>query len=78
LVYPNPTKGKLAVKLQRALTENSRLVIADLSGRTIMQHQVVIGQKNIDLNVPNLPPGRYFIKISNNSELINQSFVIIK
>ena len=78
LVYPNPTKEKLVVKLQQALTENSSLLIADLSGRIIMKQQVAGGQKNIDLNVRQLPAGRYFIKISNTNELINQSFVIIK
>ncbi len=78
LVYPNPTKEKLTVKLQHALTENSTLVITDLSGRVVMKPQVANGEKNIDLYVRPLPPGRYFIKISNTNEIINQSFVIIK
>ncbi len=78
LVYPNPTKEKLVIKLQQALTENSQLIIADLSGRIIMQQQVAIGQRSIDLTVSQFPAGRYFIKISNAAELINQSFVIIR
>lgn len=77
-VYPNPAKEKLVVKLQQALTRNSQLVIADLSGRIVMQQQVTGGQRNIDLTVNHLPAGRYFIKIVNSGELINQSFVIIK
>ncbi|MBL7702712.1 MAG: endonuclease [Ferruginibacter sp.] len=78
LIFPNPTKDKLIVKLQTALTENSQLIVADLSGRIVIQQQVADRQKNIDLNVNHLAPGRYFIKISNTSYLINQSFVIIK
>ncbi len=78
LVYPNPAKGQLVVKLQHALTTTSQLIIADLSGRIVMQQQVTGGQRNIDLTVNDLPAGRYFIKLSNSSELINQSFVIIK
>jgi endonuclease I len=78
LVYPNPTKDKLVVRLQRSLTENSEVLIADLSGRMIMRQQANAGQKNIDLTVRQLPAGRYFIKISNHSEIINQSFVIMK
>lgn len=77
-VYPNPAKEKLVIKLQQPLTEKSQLIIADISGRMVMQQQVTDGQKNIDLNVNQLAPGRYFIKISNSVELINQSFVIIK
>ncbi|HEX2682592.1 MAG TPA: endonuclease, partial [Ferruginibacter sp.] len=78
LVYPNPAKEKLAVKLQQGLLENSNLVIADISGRIVLQQQVAIGQKNIELNVSKLAAGRYFIKISNHSQLINESFVITK
>ncbi len=77
-VYPNPTRGYLTIRLQHALTENSKLIIADLSGRILLQQQVVGGQKNIDLDVTKFPAGRYFIKLSNSIELINQSFVIIK
>jgi len=77
-IYPNPTKGNLAIKLPKALTEISRLTIADLSGRIILQQQLVIGQRTIDLDMNKFPAGRYFVKINNNNELINQSFVIIK
>lgn len=77
-VYPNPAKDKLVVKLQQGLTEQSRLVVYDLSGRITMQQQVLGGQNNIDLNVNQLPAGRYFIKIANAAALINKSFVIIK
>ncbi len=77
-VYPNPAREKLTVKLEKALSENSRLTITDLSGRNIMQLLVSAGQTNIELPVNHLMAGRYFIKISNNNELINESFVIIK
>ncbi|MGB4845622.1 MAG: endonuclease [Ferruginibacter sp.] len=78
LVYPNPTKEKLSIKLQLALTENSKLIIADIGGRIIYQQNIANGQRIIDLNVAAYAAGRYFVKISNNNEMINQSFVIIK
>ncbi len=78
VVYPNPTKGLLVVKLQQPLTESAQLKISDIMGRIVMQQQITGGQRNIDLTVSHLQPGRYFIKISNTAELINQSFVIIK
>lgn len=78
LVYPNPAKEKLTIKLEQALTETSQLLIADLSGRIVMQQRVAARQKNIDLTVNHLQPGRYFIKISNSTELITQSFVIVR
>lgn len=77
-VYPNPAKEKLVVKLQQPLTENSHLIITDLSGRILMQQPVSGGLRNIDVNLHQLPAGNYFIKIRNNNESLNQSFVIIK
>jgi hypothetical protein len=77
-VYPNPAKDKLVVKLQQPLTEASKLTVLDLSGGIVMQQQAASGQKSIDMNIDHLPAGRYFIKISNAAELINQSFVIIR
>ena len=76
--YLLESEEKLVLKLQKALTTNSQLIIADLSGRVVLHQQLANGQRNIDLTVSHLPAGRYFIKISNYSELINQSFVIIK
>jgi hypothetical protein len=78
LVYPNPAKRSLTVDLQNALTENSNLVISDLSGRILLQKQVPGGINNINLQVDQVPAGRYFIRISNHNEVINRSFVIIK
>ena len=78
LIYPNPTKELLVIKLQQPLTETSQLIVADISGRIVLQQQINGGLKNIDLTVSHLQPGRYFIKISNAAELINQSFVVIK
>ena len=78
LVYPNPTAGKLQVKLDKGLSQNSVLTITDVTGQIVWKQQLVTGQKEIGLNVAKLAAGRYFIKIVNNNELINQSFVIIR
>jgi endonuclease I len=76
LIYPNPAKGNLSIKLQNTLTENSKLIISDLTGRTVLQKQVPGGQRNIDTDVSQLSAGRYFIRISNSNEVVNQSFII--
>lgn len=78
LVYPNPTKENLFVKLLQPLKESSHLLITDMSGRIVYQQLVANGQTNINLDVAALATGRYFIKIINSSQLINESFIIIK
>ena len=78
IVYPNPTKGKLTVRLSTSVTERSSLIISDLSGRVIIQQSLTSNQAAIDIDVSKLPVGRYFIKINTGNTLINQSFVIMK
>ena len=78
LVYPNPTTESLNVKLYEVLHSNSTLQVTDVTGKIIMQQTVNSNEVNIKLYVKNLSAGRYFIKIANNTQVINQSFVVIK
>ena len=78
IVYPNPTFGKLNIKLDEALLSAGTLQIVDVAGRNVKQQAVQSGTVNIGLDVNNLTAGRYFIKIITGNEVINQSFVVIK
>ena len=78
LVYPNPTKGDLTLKLQRALTEPGDLFVTDLSGRTLMQQKLPAGQSACSLKLNQLPAGRYIIRISNASVLIRESVIVMQ
>jgi endonuclease I len=78
LVYPNPTLGPLYIKLNEALYTNSTLQVSDVTGRILKQQTVNSFTRNINLDVKELSAGRYFIKISNSTQIINQSFVIMK
>ena len=78
LVYPNPTSGTLTIKLLEQLKENSLLQVLDITGRNVKHEMIRNGSLNISLNVTSLPEGRYFIRIANSQQLINESFIIIK
>jgi endonuclease I len=78
IVYPNPTKDNLNIKLYETLQGNSTLQVADVTGRIVKTQSVNASQLNISLDVKNLPAGRYFIKISNSKQVINQSFVVMQ
>jgi len=78
-VFPNPAINAITIKLQQPLTLNSSLKITDLEGREVMRLAVVnAGQQEIPVKVNQLPAGRYVITISNNNNLLHQSFVITK
>ncbi|MBS1733740.1 MAG: T9SS type A sorting domain-containing protein, partial [Bacteroidetes bacterium] len=66
------------IKLLESLQDNSMLSITDISGRTLRNETLKKGTVTIDLNVDELPEGRYFIRIYNSSQVINESFVIVK
>ncbi|MDB5202640.1 MAG: hypothetical protein JWQ27_2049 [Ferruginibacter sp.] len=78
LVYPNPTKDNLVVKLYQTLAANSSLIVTDVTGRMVKQQAVAANELNIAVDVRSLPAGRYFIRIANAMQVINQSFVIIE
>ena len=78
LVYPNPTMDNLNIRLYETLYANSTLQVADVTGRIVKQQNVAANNFNISLDVKTLAAGRYFIKISNDKQIINQSFVVIK
>lgn len=77
-LYPNPAVTNLTIKLQTPLTGHSELTVLDLSGRVLLQQKAAQGQLTIPVNIQSLPPGRYFIKISNNEQFIRQSFIITR
>ena len=78
LVYPNPTAGELNIKLLEPLESNSIVQVMDITGRKVQESAVKSGLLSINLDVSTLPEGRYFIKIYNSSQLINESFIILK
>ncbi|UEG50205.1 endonuclease [Ferruginibacter lapsinanis] len=78
LIYPNPARDVLTIKLLQNLKANSILTITDAIGRTIMQKNVTTTQNIIPLNIQTLAAGKYFVTIKNEGELIHQSFVKIK
>ncbi len=78
LIYPNPTTESLNVKLYEVLQSNSTLQVTDVTGRMLMQQSVKTNEVNIKLDVKNLSAGRYFVKITNATQIINQSFVVMK
>jgi endonuclease I len=78
LVFPNPTTDALNIKLYQVLQANSTLQVLDVTGRIVKQLTVNFNTVNINLDVKNLVAGRYFVKIVNDKQIINESFVIMK
>lgn len=78
IIFPNPVKDNLTIKLQKPLTENSVLKIRDIVGRLYVSKNINSLQNVFQYNVERLPAGRYIVTIENSGEIIKDSFVIIK
>ncbi len=77
-VYPNPANTNITVQLLQPLTYNGVLQVADITGRVVWQQQAISGQKTIAVNTQQLAAGRYFIKLTDKNNSINQSFIIAR
>jgi endonuclease I len=78
LVYPNPSIDYLNIKLYQVLQVNSTLQVMDVTGRILKEQIINANTININLDVKCLAAGRYFVKIINNTQIINESFVVTK
>ncbi|MBX2930306.1 MAG: T9SS type A sorting domain-containing protein [Chitinophagaceae bacterium] len=68
-VYPNPTRNTLNVSIASPSTERVSIVVTDISGKVLIQQQVVLnsGDNIHNLDVSRLSQGTYLIKtICNN------------
>ncbi len=78
LVYPNPTLNALNIKLYQVLQSTSILQVLDIAGRIVKQQTINANTLNVNLDVKNLAAGRYFVKIINEKQIINESFIVIR
>lgn len=77
-VYPNPATGILHIRLNAALQAASQLLITDMAGRAVQQQSANSGESDLTLDVSHFPAGRYFIRIINSRQVINQSFTVAR
>lgn len=65
--YPNPVQNILTLTVASLQQSNDQVFVTDISGNVLKKFQQTINKGNnvIQLNVSDLKPGSYFIKISN-------------
>jgi hypothetical protein len=62
-IYPNPATNKITIKGK--LNAGSTIFLRDISGRIIHEELISIASSSIELILPQLSTGVYFIKIEN-------------
>ncbi|MEI6901135.1 MAG: T9SS type A sorting domain-containing protein, partial [Bacteroidota bacterium] len=79
-VYPNPTSGKIFVKIESKENQHVTFEVIDLLGKTIQQEQINL---NAGLNVneivlQNVNKGIYLVRLNMNGSYINQKIIVEK
>ncbi len=71
IVYPNPTKGSIHIKLKNDNPGITYYFIYDTKGNIVMRHQIFNGNSSV-LNLKKLAPGIYLLLINNKNETIRE------
>ena len=74
-VYPNPTIGNLNLSIREFDISNIHYQLYDINGKIISNGQ--INQNETEIEMVNLPSALYFLKITNNENVL-KTFKIIK
>lgn len=78
LIYPNPVKAELNVKISSNKNRKVTLALTDINGRQVQQisRDLIAGDNFIKLNVVQLPKGAYQISIiSSDAEVKTSKFI---
>ncbi|HWB61963.1 MAG TPA: T9SS type A sorting domain-containing protein [Chitinophagales bacterium] len=64
-IYPNPASTVLNITLPQTTQSPAQLMVTDLTGRTLIQQPVAVGQSNQQIYTSNLPAGAYICTLQN-------------
>jgi len=75
-IYPNPAKEFVTVNLNNLPIYNNSVVVTDLNGVTVIRNQAMNGS-SLKLNVSQLQPGVYMIKVVGSDGAVTQGKIIV-
>ena len=65
LIYPNPAKDYLKIKSHKNNPEPARIIICDLTGRTVYEDHI---QQELSISLHSFLPGLYILRINSGSK----------
>ncbi len=77
-VYPNPSSDIINVQLDASLQENCTILIADISGRVVLQTTMSTGIQNQQINIAELAQGTYTLSCFSAENSLLATQLIIK
>lgn len=76
--HPNPAKDLVSLRINSAAASDANLQILDVSGKEVFvqKNTLQVGENTLNLNVSNIAPGLYYLKVQNQTSVISRKFVI--
>ena len=79
-IFPNPAEGEFTLSMNLARSMTLDIHITDVFGKPVMtlKRELGDGKHNEQINIKDLVPGNYFVKISSDQHTITKKLVIVR
>ncbi|MGH1339804.1 MAG: PKD domain-containing protein, partial [Aureispira sp.] len=75
-LLPNPSQAQTTLTLGRALTEDVQVQLLDVTGKVCQQHTLPRGERNLQLDISNLPAAVYLVQLKGKNFNATQKLVV--
>ena len=77
-IYPNPSNGTFTMEIELSQNEKTELKVMNALGQVITSenHNFVLGNNKLSLNLSGSPKGIYFVQLRTSSSILRQRIVI--
>ena len=76
MIYPNPAKNQVVAKISNINYQGLQILVYDIQGR--LQKTKKLEIDNSMINISDLNPGVYFLKIVDNVKILKMDRLIIE
>lgn len=77
-VYPNPSRGFIRVDLKSMATTDGRVIVLDKFSNKVYSAEIKAGDTGVQMDLSNLSPDTYYLKVIGEEKLPTIRFVIQK
>ncbi len=77
-LFPNPTDGKVTVQLVGMAESEAQLTVFDQLGRVVFERGIVEAEQTFQLDLEQLSPGSYLVKVSTDKENLTRKLMIAR
>ena len=77
-LQPNPAKDLVSLRFNSNSASETFLQIIDITGKEVFAQSYTLqsGENTLVLNIENLSPGLYYLKLQNQTAVLNRKFVV--